>query len=61
MRKSELTGSSNSAAAGKPMAGAKSRKIDVRKQRAGNAPLQQRTQAGKRPAEIKKQKRKVTI
>ena len=49
------------AATGKPTAGAKSRKIDVRKQRAENAPLQQRTQAGKRPAESKKKKRKVTI
>ena len=48
-------------ATGKQMAGTKSRKIDAREQRAENAPLQQRTQAGKRPAESKKQKRKVTI
>ena len=42
------------AATGKQMAGAKRRKIDIREQRAENAPLQQRTQAGKRPAESKK-------
>jgi hypothetical protein len=49
------------AATGKPMAGAKSRKIDVREQRAENSPLKQTTRAGKRQAEIKEQKRKVTI
>jgi hypothetical protein len=49
------------AATGKQMADAKSRKIDVREQRAENSPPKQTTQAGKRQAGIKEQKRKVTI
>jgi len=58
------------AATGRPMAGDKSRKMDVREQRAKtigpqrsrpSAPLNQTPQDRKQPAEIKKQKRKVTI
>ena len=57
-------------ATGRPMAGDKSRKIDVREQRAKtigpqrsrpSTPLNQAPQDGKQQAEIKKQKRKVTI
>jgi hypothetical protein len=49
------------AATGKQMAGAKNGKIDVREQRAENAPLKPATQTGKRQAGIKEQKRKVRI
>jgi hypothetical protein len=49
------------AAAGEQMTGAKSRNLDVREQRAENAPLKQTTHAGKRQAETRKQKKKVTI
>jgi hypothetical protein len=49
------------AAAGEQMTGAKSRNLDVREQRAENPPLKQTTHAGKRQAETRKQKKKVTI